>query len=744
VLDSSGGVDSLLPLLGDDVIVLHGRRSAISPEGGGDVDTAVSRLDPLWPLRLSAQWRLCGSIHYDVTGWCWILERDQRVLALDTLEDPRGIGRLGFPSLLALNGTETLAPSAARAAYLTAKRLQKNVRDKARWKHVGALARRDPAAYRAALEPILGRRLAGRISRSVLGGAYPNGFLWSRARLQQRVRRFRSPGRAIVLPTRRLGRVLERIVRPAGLHVLIVGPDGAGKTTLAASLPDACEGLFRRDLRQHTRPKILPRPGALLKREARDWSNPHEAPPHGRVASSVLLLYYWLDFVLGGWVRIWPVRVRSGLVVVERGWWDLAVDPRRYRLQVRRWAVRALARLLPRPDIAFVLEAPAALMRQRKIELPEDEMSRQSRAWREVLPGRVRQAHLDSSRSPEAVVRAARDEIVRMIEERAISRLGPGWLDLPRPGRGARTTASSAAPPRLILARGPKPTAVASLLMYQPCSVRGRVVWEAGRMLAGLGGFRLLPRGGGPPRALRETLAPHLPPRSTYAVAESNDPGSFVAAVIDEHGKPTGVAKVALEEEGRKALEREADALISFGRFLPPPLSVPRLLAEDEGLLLFQPVLWRPRRRPWMVPLEVAGGLGAFYRAGTGAGHAGLTHGDVAPWNLLRTDREWVLIDWEEARENGEPFFDLFHYLVQAHLNLRRPSRTAFLEGLDGKGQIGNAIREYSANLGVGIDAARPSLVSYLASSSSRLDSTTPAGRAQLAGRQALMDALKT
>jgi thymidylate kinase len=532
-------------------------------------------------------------------------------------------------------------------------------------------------------------------------------------------------------------------VQPTGLVVLVAGPDGAGKTTVATALPEACEGLFRRHVRQHTRPKVLPRPGALLGKKSRDWSRPHDSIPHGRFVSHGLLLYYWLDFFLGGWVRIRPARVRTGLVLVERGWWDLAVDPRRYRLQVPASAVRALGRFLPQPDLALVLDAPADAIRARKRELTEDEMIRQGLAWEDALPNKLRRVRLDASQPLNDVVRAARDEIVQVLEQRAISRLGRGWLDVPRPGRGERTTTSASTPPRLILARGPRAAAVRSLLMYQPCTFRGRMAWEGARLLAGFGGFRLLPRGEGPPRALREMLAPHLPRRSTYAVAESNDPGRFVAAVINEHGEACAVAKIALEAEGRQALEREGDALIAFARFLAPPLSVPRVLLRDEGILLLQPVIWRPRRRPWMLPLEVARGLGAFYQAGIRSGHAGLTHGDVAPWNLLRTDREWVLTDWEEAGENGEPFADLFHYLVQAHLNLRRPSRQAFLEGLDGKGHIGSAVREYSAELGVDIEAARPALVSYLARSCSSLDAATPAGRVQLIGRQELLEALE-
>lgn len=45
-------------------------------------------------------------------------------------------------------------------------------------------------------------------------------------------------------------------------------------------------------------------------------------------------------------------------------------------------------------------------------------------------------------------------------------------------------------------------------------------------------------------------------------------------------------------------------------------------------------------------------------------------HGDFAPWNFKRiAENKWIAIDWEEARQNGLPFYDLIHYcFIQAPL----------------------------------------------------------------------------
>jgi hypothetical protein len=41
-----------------------------------------------------------------------------------------------------------------------------------------------------------------------------------------------------------------------------------------------------------------------------------------------------------------------------------------------------------------------------------------------------------------------------------------------------------------------------------------------------------------------------------------------------------------------------------------------------------------------------------------------VVHGDLAPWNLLRTPRGIALVDWETSRFEHDPLFDLAHFVV--------------------------------------------------------------------------------
>jgi energy-coupling factor transporter ATP-binding protein EcfA2 len=197
-----------------------------------------------------------------------------------------------------------------------------------------------------------------------------------------------------------------------GVFVVVVGPDGSGKSTLARGLVEVSRPVFTEVVHIHWRPGVLPRAGSLVGLKAGDPTQPHAQQPHGRALSLALLTYDWVDFFIGTWLRILPIRARGGLVVMERGWGDMAVDPRRYHLDVPTGIVETLGLLLPGPDAALILYADPQLLRDRKAELPTSELARQLARWRETrMPRRTRRLFLDASLSPERLIDQAMDAL---------------------------------------------------------------------------------------------------------------------------------------------------------------------------------------------------------------------------------------------------------------------------------------------------------------------------------------------
>ncbi len=289
---------------------------------------------------------------------------------------------------------------------------------------------------------------------------------------------------------------------------------------------------------------------------------------------------------------------------------------------------------------------------------------------------------------------------------------------------------------RWILPTRPSGVARAAVALYQPVTWSAIAGWNAARLAAGLGAFRFLPHGDPPPTGVIDALQPHLKGGSSLAVARTNHPGRYIALLIGSDGRCRSFAKVETLDHKHHTLSREAHALEKIAPLLPPPLSAPRVLAFQRGVLLLEAVTWFTRARPWRLTEEVAFAMGKFYAAESGLRPG---HGDFAPWNLFRTATGWVVVDWEEATTDTPAFFDMLHYIVQAHALLGRPSARVLLDGLDGRGWVGAALLAYAKGAGVDAADARPALTAYLERSSTQQNREAADGRRGLRARKRLL-----
>jgi thymidylate kinase len=491
--------------------------------------------------------------------------------------------------------------------------------------------------------------------------------------------------------------------------IVVTGPDGAGKTTIAAAI---VRGDARATGPLHWRPEVLPRLGALVGRKGGDPSDPHANPQRGRLVSMIVLIYYWLDFFIGTWLKIRPVLRRGDSVVMERGWYDFAVDPKRYRLDVSPRLVILLGHLLRPPDVVIVLDASEQTLLRRKQELPVEEIVRQRHAWLHFrFPRSTKKFVMDAEMPETAVVQAVRraleGENRRVWAQR-------GWVALPTRKRA-----------RWYLPRR-RCSVAQAFLIYQPVTPVGRGAWTIGRFIARTGGSWILPHDAPPDDVMRK-LEDVVGSQTDVAVARTNREARWVALVMGNEGHPEAFAKLALSTGTTAALAREAEAVRKIQKLLSGSVYVPRIRGQSPGMLLFDAVEWRPRNAPWRLPTEVAYALGRIFTTTADvSGGKGAAHGDFAPWNLLQTARGWALIDWEDYREDFPPFFDIFHFFVQSHLDLHIPSKHAILDGIRLRGPLGRSVTAYAEGASIDPSRAAESFADYLRVSSERLDPAIP------------------
>ena len=351
--------------------------------------------------------------------------------AEELLEHPRPFEFFMVPS-----------PAPEFAAYLV-KKVHQGSLDEPRARRLGELYREDPEGCGLYL-----RRLLPAVEAGLIAGAAQSGD-WNPVRAQIASLRKALVGRVdrerpLEVLLNRLADTWKRLrnaLRPPGLMVSVLGVDGAGKSTVMAALERDLGPAFWSTKQYHGRALESPLRWTKKVRERRRRRDaeieaedgrsqktprdPHAKSLRGLGLSLVKLGAWWADFtVLGYAMDVHPRLRRSALVLFDRYYQDLLVDPRRHRYGGPLWLARFAQRLFPRPDLVILLDAAPEVLHGRKREVSLQETTRQRKAYldlvRKLPNGRV----VDAARRPEEVAAEVERVILDHMSERTARRLG--------------------------------------------------------------------------------------------------------------------------------------------------------------------------------------------------------------------------------------------------------------------------------------------------------------------------------
>ena len=188
-----------------------------------------------------------------------------------------------------------------------------------------------------------------------------------------------------------------RLSSRRGHWVVLVGPDGVGKTTVARALIEHYPGPtayfhFLPPLRGPLEP--APEPGSH--------------PPPAKAAPGASRLVGWLRLFRNA-IRCWagylntvrPALAQNALVVADRWVYGYLVQPDALKFRGPHLLAKAVLRLLPQPDLVVNLAAPPHLIRTRKGELPLSQIEHELAAWSSLPLESLRT--LDATRPPEVI-----------------------------------------------------------------------------------------------------------------------------------------------------------------------------------------------------------------------------------------------------------------------------------------------------------------------------------------------------
>lgn len=174
-----------------------------------------------------------------------------------------------------------------------------------------------------------------------------------------------------------------------GAFVALVGPDGVGKTSVAAEIISRTGGRYF-----HFRPPLRrrwssPTPGETIKGQ----------PQHqtGRFLSALrrakALAVFWLGYL----ASVRPEVDAGKLVVADRWAYGYLVHPAKLGVSESPRLATTMLRMMPQPDMVFALVADPITIHARKQELSTEQAAIEVRAWASLPISRIIQVDANES-----------------------------------------------------------------------------------------------------------------------------------------------------------------------------------------------------------------------------------------------------------------------------------------------------------------------------------------------------------
>jgi len=407
------------------IAVLSGHRSH-AEDSLSDMDVVGTResFQKITTLIRDGELRAVQLLQHETTAFYWVFhQNDERgrpgFLPLDFSFDYRRHGKIFYraadllPRRLVRDRLPVLPPALEFGYYLV-KKIGKGNLETRHADILSDLYRQDPQGC----ERELARFFPEAEQRALAQAAQTSNWAGVRSGLPRLQRVMRPAPRTAGDLVHELLRRIKRVAQPGGLIVVLLGPDGSGKSSLAEQITRDLNPAFRHTQIVHLRPSLR------AHTSAGPVVNPHGLPPRSFPASLLKLAYWWGDTVTGWLAKMYPAKIRSTFIVFDRFYHDLIADPKRYRFAGPLWLARWIGHLIPRPDLFILLDLPAETAHARKPEIPIEEARRLRENYLN-LAKRLRNAHvLDASRPLEEAAAAAETIVLDHLAQRLRNRLG--------------------------------------------------------------------------------------------------------------------------------------------------------------------------------------------------------------------------------------------------------------------------------------------------------------------------------
>lgn len=502
-----------------------------------------------------------------------------------------------------------------------------------------------------------------------------------------------------------------------GLWVVFLGSDGSGKSSVIDAIQTQLAPLFSQTTSFHLRPSLK---GLAPQKQSHAVTQPHLKAPRSGLMSLIKLFYLIADYSLGYIFKIKPLLKQSAFIIFDRYYYDLEVDPLRFRYGASLKAARFFERWIPHPDLVILLDAPAEVLYKRKPELPVEELQRQRIAYHALLRRLDRSAVIDASLPLSTVVDQTRQAIETLFHtkcaqsnlhdfvENVTSKVFPPESTLTDSNTVPSLNRYWVIPaakgyPRWIVPQQAK-LGQNVLLQWQPSiHLKWRILFWLYRMRL-IGIFPGV-----------KSIGINIPQQSWAHLGWHHDtplipviyigtPSAISRLVVSLTDSETGtvklVSKIPSAPLSHHGILKEYAILSALDKQKPGVAPQALFLDPENHIVSQAPIIGAPAEEhltlahiQWLIHLKIEGetttlseqidmlmerihqcdalGQEKIEVLSNIAGslkqtiplQAVYVHGDFSPWNLIWTGEQQLgAFDWEHAKLKGLPLYDLLHY----------------------------------------------------------------------------------
>ena len=207
--------------------------------------------------------------------------------------------------------------------------------------------------------------------------------------------------------------------RKKSFFVVLIGPDGSGKTTLAKKLINEVKEktcCFTSSYYLHGRFGIIPNLATLMGKEKEETNvmkfgveQTQDLEPHSVLRIVIYMMYYSIDFTLG-YFKLLRMRFSHKIIVADRYFYDYF-----YQEHFKKYPkilYFLYMKMLPAPDLVIFLKADAEAIYARKPELSIERINTQQENIQKLLTDIDNSVIIDSSKELEQTYNEIRNNIV--------------------------------------------------------------------------------------------------------------------------------------------------------------------------------------------------------------------------------------------------------------------------------------------------------------------------------------------